>query len=304
MDTPTRPDPAKCRLSLGVWIIGLALSSACSTPATPPAQEPAFRAFRDIDYVPDQDYADGKDLLDVFAPPGVSQAPVLIFLHGGGLMDGNKEFTNYNLPEKAVTPDFVAQRFAPEGIVVVLANYRLSPTVMHPEHARDAARVVRWVFSNIANYGGDPERVFLGGHSAGAYLAALLASDERYLKEVGLSPNDLAGVIPVSAFIYVPEVAPDRPKSVWGEDPEVWQEASVGNYVGPGKPPFLLIFAEGDDDWRKEQNRRFQKELLETGNEEVKLVEVPDRVHITLWSRILEPGDIASRSIVDFIKGS
>ncbi len=172
---------------------------------------------------------------------------------------------------------------------------------MHPAHAEDAAAAWAWVVRNISKYGGDPERVFLSGHSAGGYLAALLSVDPSYLGRHGLKLSSIRGTIPVSAFLYVEETARDRPKTVWGQDPKVWLQASVSPYLSSGKPPMLLIFADGDADWRKEQNRRFRQALMDSGNAPAGLIEVPDRIHMTLWTRISEAGDPASQAILDFI---
>ena len=84
-----------------------------------------------------------------------------------------------------------------------MVNYRLSPAVSHPAHIEDAAASFAWVKRHIAEYGGDPNQIFVVGHSAGAYLLALLATDERYLAAHGLSARDIRGLVPVSAFFWV-----------------------------------------------------------------------------------------------------
>lgn len=129
----------------------------------------------------------------------------------------------------------------------------------------DAAAAVAWTVKNITSHGGDPTRVFIGGHSAGAYLAAQLSLDPSYLRAHGLDLSDIRGTVPISPFLYVDEVASDRPKTVWGIDEAVWREASVKPYIGSGKPSMLLIYADGDDDWCREQNERLKMELEGTG---------------------------------------
>ncbi len=169
--------------------------------------------------------------------------------------------------------------FAGEGIGVVVVNYRLSPTVEHPAHAEDAARAIAWVHRNIKDYGGNPDKLFISGHSAGAYLAALLALDGRYLKEQNLSPGVLAGSMPISGFFYVDEVAPDRPKDVWGEDENVWKDASPSRYIRADAPPLLFLYADGDDNWRRQQNENIAIALKKKGSDDVSTVQISDRDH-------------------------
>jgi len=102
---------------------------------------------RNLDYLPGTDYAEDKDKLDIFMPRGVSEVPVIVFFHGAGHCS-----------------EALASRIVPEGVGVVSANYRLSPSVMHPAHIQDAAAAFAWVIENIACYGGDPERVYVSGY--------------------------------------------------------------------------------------------------------------------------------------------
>ena len=126
---------------------------------------------KDIDYISESDYADGRDLLDVYMPEGAKKAPVIVFLHGGALLYGDKTYGKG-----------IAASLVESGVGLVSANYRLSPDHAHPSHVQDAAAATAWVINNIAAYGGDPENVFIAGHSAGAYLAALLAIDSSQSK--------------------------------------------------------------------------------------------------------------------------
>ena len=121
------------------------------------------RVVRDIDYVPTADYPAMKDRLDLYVPAGARNAPVIVSIHGGGLRGGDKS------KEK-----IIGYSFATAGNVTVVVNYRLSPIVKHPRHVEDIAAAVAWVKRNVSKYGGDPDNIFVIGHSAGAYLAALL----------------------------------------------------------------------------------------------------------------------------------
>ena len=101
----------------------------------------------------------------------------------------------------------LGHKFASRGYTTVLANHRLSPDVSHPEHINDIAAAFAWVHNNIQHHGGDPQRIFVAGHSSGGYLAMLLASDPAYLEPYSLTPQHIRGVIPISGFFYIDRLA-------------------------------------------------------------------------------------------------
>ena len=248
-------------------------------------------AHRDLDYLTTRDYADDHDKLDIFMPTGASNASVIFFLHGGALMQDDKS-----------DGEALAASLVPKGIGVVTANYRLSPGVMHPAHMEDAAAAFAWTVEHIGSYGGDPGRLYLAGHSAGAYLVALMSLDPSYLRDHGLDFSAIRGTVPISPFLYVEEVAPDRPKTVWGTDVDVWRRASVKPYIGSGKPPMLLIAADGDAPWRREQIERLSRELRAAGNTDVEAVEIADRGHMNLLWRMEDGDDPGVKFIENFVR--
>jgi len=247
---------------------------------------------RNVDYVSGADYKEGKDLLDIYMPEGADRVPVIVFFHGGALRVGDKGFGQV-----------VAARFVPQGVGVVSASYRLTPSVMHPAHVQDAASATAWVLDNIDRYGGDPENVYVAGHSAGAYLAALLTLDPTHLGAHGLTQSSIRGSIPISAFLYVEETAADRPKDVWGSDPADWMAASVTPHIGTAKGRMLLIYADGDADWRRRQNDTFGEAMHAAGNQAVYVVEVPNRDHGSLMSAINANDDRIGDLVMRFIHG-
>jgi acetyl esterase/lipase len=255
----------------------------------PPGQ---VRVVNDVDYVASSEYADKKDRLDIYTPQNASMAPVIVSIHGGGLRAGDKS-----------AQTFVGQRFAAAGHVTVVVNHRLSPGVTHPAHIEDIAAAVAWVKRNIAKYGGDPQKIFVIGHSAGAYLAALLALDARYLAAQGVTPADIRGVVPVSGFFYVdrPGVAPDRPKDTWGTDVTVWKAASPATYIGRDVPPLLLLYADGDDEWRRKQQDEFASALRDRGNKDVEVRMIQGRTHDTVWNEMAKGDEDTSRAILQFV---
>jgi acetyl esterase/lipase len=136
--------------------------------------------------------------LDLFLPRGPKAYPVLVFAHGGAWVFGDK--SSFGLYTE------VGRCLARHGVGVALINYRLSPWVRHPEHVKDVARAFAWVHKNIAKYGGSPDRLFVGGHSAGGHLAALLSTDETYLTAEQLKASAVRGVIPVSGVYRLSDV--------------------------------------------------------------------------------------------------
>jgi acetyl esterase/lipase len=249
----------------------------CAASAT--AQSPGVAVLRDVDYVAGADYPDGKDRLDIYIPQGARNAPVIFSLHGGALSMGDRR-----------EESFVGQRFAAAGYVTVVTSYRLSPQVSHPAHIQDAAAAFAWVKRNIRQHGGDPDRVLIIGHSAGAYLAMLLATDPRWLAAHKLAPRDIAGVAPVSGFFWVDKegVGPDRPTYVWGPDRKVWVESSPARYLRADLPPVLILDTDGDEQWRQQQNVDLAAALRAAGHKDVTVHKVRGRTHMSVWTRMNE----------------
>src|SRR5204863_5301137 len=186
---------------------------------------------RDVPYA---GVEDEKRTLDIYAPAGAKDLPVVFWIHGGGWQAGDKS-------DVKLKP----QWFMDKGFVFVSTNYRLLPAVDMGTLHRDVAKAFRWVEDHVAEYGGDPRRVWVGGHSAGAQLAAILCTDERYLKEQGVSFDVLKGCVPVDGDTYdVPaiiEVAETRwrvhhqpaskfgHREKFGNDPEKHRDFSAVN---------------------------------------------------------------------------
>ncbi|HZT82635.1 MAG TPA: alpha/beta hydrolase [Gemmataceae bacterium] len=192
------------RAGLPAAVAGLLfLTPAARAEPADPADAPQPRkleveAHRDLPYYGGKDADEVRHKLDVFAPKGGQGLPVVFFLHGGAWIAGSKDFPGFYTR--------VGPFFARHGVVAVLPNYRLSPAVKHPEHVRDAARALAWTVKHVADYGGDPRKIIVAGHSAGGHLAALLATDPSYLQAEGLKPSAIRGVMALSGVYTIPEI--------------------------------------------------------------------------------------------------
>jgi acetyl esterase/lipase len=173
--------------------------------------------------------------------------------------------------------------------------------VQHPAHVEDATAALAWTLKNIERYGGDPSRLYISGHSAGAYLAALIFMDKSRLEKHGLSPDQIRANLSISPFLYVEETAQSRPKTVWGTKPEDWRRASVSPHITPGIGPTLLLYGEHDADWRKDQIERFGQAMRQLGNT-VRVVEIPARNHLTLITDMDQAEEAVGKMLEDFIK--
>jgi len=205
------------------------------------AQEPK----RNIPYA---DPPQERQVLDVYSPAGAKNLPVVFWIHGGGWQTGDKS----SVQQKP-------QAFVDKGYVFVSTNYRLLPNVDMGTIIRDIAKSIHWVHDHIAEHGGDPKRLLVMGHSAGAQLAALVSIDDRYLKAEGLSLDIIKGCVPVDGDTYdVPaiiETAETRKRvhglpqatfghrEKFGNDPAKHRDFSAVTHIVKGKsiPPFLIV---------------------------------------------------------------
>ena len=179
---------------------------------------------------------DPRQKLDVYVPRhALPDAPVVVFFYGGSWNSGARE--DYN---------FVGEALASRGIVAVVADYRLYPQVRYPLFLQDAARAVAWTKAHIREFSGNPQRLYLMGHSSGGYNAAMLALDGDLLAAAGMSPKDLRGWIGLAGpYDFLPIENPAvRPVFFWPDSPPQSQPI---NHVSRGAPPALLIAASEDD---------------------------------------------------------
>ena len=174
-----------------------------------------------------------RQRLDIYVPDRVANAPVILFFYGGTWQSGSKD-------------DYLAfgEAFASQGFVVAIADYRLYPEVKFPAFLNDSAQAVRFVHDKIGAYGGDPNRIFLTGHSAGAYNAVMLASDLRYLMNAGADISWIRGVIGLAGpYDFLPLASASLIDMFGGRER---RETQPINAIDGKRPPMFLA-AGGDD---------------------------------------------------------
>lgn len=258
---------------------------------------------RDIAYA---EPANERQMLDVYAPENAKNLPVVFWIHGGGWQGGDK--ASVHAKPKA---------FMDKGYVFVSTNYRLLPTVDMEAIIRDVAKSIHWVSDHIAEYGGDPKRLIVTGHSAGAQLAAIICTDDRYLKHEGLSLAIVKGCIPVDGDTYdVPlmiETGAARRKALgqpnpkfghyekFGSDPVKHRNFSAVNHVtrDKGISPFLLLYVADHPDTSAQAKRLAS--VLEEAGIAAKLFGAKDTEHSKINENLGLADDPSTKAMFGFV---
>ncbi len=248
------------------------------------------KTIKDVTYYEGDDADKVKHKLDLYLPKDKEGFPVFFFVHGGAWVHGDKNFLNLY--------SFLGTYFAKHGVGVVVTNYRLSPGVQHPEHVKDVARAFAWTYKNIEKYGGRPDALFVGGHSAGGHLSALLVVDDTYLKAEGLSTAKIKGVMPISGVYDIPDKFFPQ---VFGKDEDVHRKAAPLYHVKGGLPPFLILYADKDmPGCDKDQAEAFAKGLNDKGTKATTL-EIKESNHYLIILNTASGKGAAPQAMLDFI---
>ncbi len=251
------------------------------------AEAPGVELKKDITYVTGTPVEAAKQRLDVYAPRVSERAPVFVFLHGGAWRFG----------DKGLYPPF-GHRFAKEGIVTVIPSYRLAPKHPWPAQAEDTAAAFAWTVRHIGEFGGDTNRIFIGGHSAGGHLTSLITFNERFLKPHGLSPKLIRGVISLSG-VYDLDVG-DAMASVFGTNGTVRRDASPQFFVKAPAPPFLVTYCEWDYPMLPAQAKIFHAALHRAGVTS-ELFYTPKENHIMEMIAFTHDEDATAKRVARFI---
>src|SRR5256714_6084652 len=256
--------------------------------------------------IPYADPAHERQVLDVYAPDNAKNLPVVFWIHGGGWQVGDKT-------DVQIKP----QAFMDKGFVFVSTNYRLLPSADMATIVRDVAKSIHWVHDHIAEYGGDPQRLLIMGHSAGAQLAALICTDDRYLKAESLSLSITKGCVPVDGDTYdVPamiETAETRRRvhgqpqakfghrEKFGNDPARHRDYSAVTHVAKGKgiPPFLILHVAEHPDTSAQAQRLGN--VLKNAGVPVTVFGAKETTHNKINADLGLPDDPATQALFAFL---
>ena len=262
----------------------------------------ARQVTRDIPYAT----AHNRQVLDVHAPAGAENLPVVFWIHGGGWQTGDKSMV-------ALKP----KAFMDAGFVFVSINHRLLPAVDMGAITRDVASALGWVHKNIATYGGDPTRLLVMGHSSGGQLAALLCTDDRYAKAEGFPLTSIKGCVPVDADTFdipaIIEMAETRARvhhlplpgyghrQKFGDDPAKHRNFSAVTHVARNKgiPPFLILHIAGNPDTGA-QARRLAA-VLEAAGISAKVIGAREATHASINDSIGAADDAVTTELFAFV---
>ena len=262
----------------------------------------AQRVTRDIPYAT----AHARQVLDVHAPAGAKNLPVVFWIHGGGWQTGDKSMV-------ALKP----KAFTDAGFVFVSINHRLLPTVDMGAITGDVGSALGWVHKNIATHGGDPTRLLVMGHSSGGQLAALMCTDDRYARAEGFPLTTIKGCVPVDADTFdipaIIEVAETRARvhhlplptyghrQKFGDDPGKHRDFSAVTHVerNKGIPPFLILHISGNPDTGA-QARRLAAVLGSAGIS-ARVVAAREATHASINDNIGAPGDPVTNELFAFV---
>lgn len=256
--------------------------------------------------VPYTDSGHERHVLDIYAPENAKGLPVVFWIHGGGWQTGDKA----SVQEK---PKF----FVDKGFVFVSTNYRLLPHVEIETIFRDIAKSIRWVHEHIDEHGGDPKRLLVMGHSAGAQLAALISIDDRYLKAEGLPLDIIKGCVPVDGDTFDVPAIIETAETRWrvhqlppakfghrekfGNDPDKHRDYSAVTHVAKGKgiPPFLIIHVSEHPDTRAQAQRLAA--VLKEADVPVTVFGGKETTHGKINADLGLPDDPATEALLKFL---
>src|SRR5205085_3217795 len=258
-----------------------------------------LKVRKDVPYV---ENGDARQKVDIYSPDGARNLPVVFWIHGGGWQVGNRT-------DVLIKP----QWFGENGFVFVSTGYRLLPEVEMLTIFQDVAKSIHWVHDHIAQYGGDPNRLLVMGHSAGAQLAALISIDDRYLKAEGLSLGIIKGCVPLDGDTYdVPAIidtAETRrrvhglPQAKWGHrekfgnDEAKHRDFSAVTHVTKDKgiPPFLILHVADHPDTTAQAQRLGN--VLKDAGVPVKVFGAKDTTHTKINADLGLPDDPATKAL-------
>lgn len=276
------------RLSVFLTACLCLASSAWGDGSKPAAKELTNLAYKTAG----DSYETERCKLDLYLPEKKKATfATLVWLHGGGITGGSKDGAHQIA---------LGRHLAASGTALASINYRLSPKAKYPAYIEDTAAAFAWVKQHIAEHGGDPARVYLGGHSAGAYLALMAALDGKYLGAQGLKIQDIAGLVPVAGQTlthYTIREERGLPKSRLIAD-----EAAPIFHARKDAPPMLILYAERDMALRGEENQLLAAALRQAGANHLKIQMVKGTDHGSVGHDLEKDENAGSQAVVRFLQ--
>ena len=228
-----------------------------------------FEVKKNVPYRPAEEagadaYVSEKCVLDIYHPTDQKDVPVVIWFHGGGLRSGER---------------YIPGELRDQGLCIVAPSYRLSPNVTAATCIEDAAAAVAWVFENIEQYGGDPDKIFISGHSAGGYLTMMVGLDRKWLQAEGVDANQIAGLIPFSGHT-ITHFTVRREMGIPGKQPVIDEMAPLF-HVRADAPPLLLITGDRELELlgRYEENAYMMRMMKVAGHQDTRIMELDGYNH-------------------------
>ena len=233
-------DVSRAYRHLRIVVVGLlgAVACACAdeallTPLNWSKADGQVIAITNVPYGPE-----ARQKLDIHRPQTAQPAPVMLFWYGGSWKHGDKDYYQ-----------FVGTSLARRGFVAILPDYRLAPDHAFPAFVEDAASAVRWARDHAEEYGGDPNRIYISGHSAGGHIALMLALDPQYLRAVGLAPSDIAGVASLAGPTGLENLRGEGLRGVFPRavPDDAFSPIALASQHAATAPPILLMTGLDDD---------------------------------------------------------
>jgi acetyl esterase/lipase len=256
------------------------------------------REVKDLAYYEGPDADPAKHKLDLYLPKDATKVPILMWIHGGAWKLGDRSWYGE-----------LGRRFAEAGVGFAAISYRLSPKVKHPAHIEDCARAFAWLHQHAAEHGGDSERLFVAGQSAGGHLSALLALDSQYLRALHVPDGAIKGAIPMSGVYTIPALPAETkgllamfPES-FGSDPDVCRAASPITHVAHLSLPMLVITESDDAGAIRPGMQIFRAAAEKAGVKELRFIDAEHRNHFSIVMHLARKGDDPARiAMLEFVR--
>jgi len=271
-------------ISVVITIFSISISKQFDSDTTDQYQTESNMLYYEFDSTQIDKYKNERCRLDLYYPKKITNFPTVVWFHGGGLRGGNR---------------FIPKELKNKNIAIAAVNYRLYPKINSPVYIEDAAAAVAWVFKNIHKFGGDPDLLFVAGHSAGGYLTSMVGLDKKWLAKYKIDANKIAGLIPFSGHTITHFTVREE-RGISGKQPIIDNLAPLF-YVRPDASPLILITGDRELELfgRYEENAYLKRMMIVSGHKKTELYELQGFDH----GEMVKPAyEILLKSIIKITK--